>query len=161
MDEIIGKDLGIDYSLVYKDLDNILEEVVFTDDYEKIMCEAIANTIESTAAELFFKEKIVSLPYIGNIQIHLLRRRLAKQRKTFIAFGKVYTKEEFCDKYDKMFKKTYVDLRREEVVKRHKKRVGDKRYVLWTDLIRTKGKNYAKCYMKFFDKLYITDTKEE
>lgn len=69
----LSSELDDNYVLTYKDVDNILDDIDFVDDDDRILCKTIINSLEKEAAAQLLAGKCVQLPYIGIIRRILLR----------------------------------------------------------------------------------------
>ena len=77
LDNILdGVDLVEDYVLVYKDYENVLKDIDFANDEERLLTRAIIKNLEHEASKQFLKELAVDIPYIGVAQRNLLRKSI-------------------------------------------------------------------------------------
>ena len=79
MDEEIQfgvEDIGENYVIISKDTNDILNDMDFNDEDERLLCESIINNLEKSAAAGIRDMKIVSLPFIGCIRINPIKRKL-------------------------------------------------------------------------------------
>ena len=80
MDNIINSnDLDIDYILIYKDRDLILNDCNFNED-DRIICDSIIDNLESEAAKQIKNGKTVSIPMIGTIEPNWYRKTFKEKR---------------------------------------------------------------------------------
>lgn len=69
-------DINNEYVIISKDTDNILDDLDFKNEDDKILCKSIIDNLEKQAAAEIRKMKVVQLPLIGCIRIDPIKRRL-------------------------------------------------------------------------------------
>ena len=100
MDNITKSDeLDIDYVLIYKDRDFILNDCGFNED-DKIICDTIIDNLEANVAKNIKAGKTVSIPMIGTVEPNWYRRTFKEKYSEIKEYKKTHTKEE----YDTYFK---------------------------------------------------------
>lgn len=154
-------DFGLDYVLVYKDVDNILSELEFDTDEERIICGSIIKSLENTASEEFFKDKCVDIPYVGKAKINEVRKELVKNYEVFKEANKTLTKEQYADFKRNKILEIHREQRNKELNKKTDKFNRSKRFELWNRLARKYGFNYANCFIKFMNNFKAVEYDEE
>ena len=100
MDNVVNtSDLDIDYVLIYKDRDLILNDCNFNED-DRIICDAIVDNLEAEVVKNVKAGKTVSIPMIGTIEPNWYRKTFKEKYSEIKEYKKTHTKEE----YDKYFK---------------------------------------------------------
>lgn len=69
-------DIDNEYVIISKDTDNILDDLDFKNEDDRILCKSIIDNLEKQAAAEIRKMKVVQLPLIGCIRIDPIKRRL-------------------------------------------------------------------------------------
>lgn len=88
------EDFDDDYILIYKDINNILDDIGFQGD-DRILCKSIIESLEKEASINIRKDKCVAIPYIGTIQKNWYRSKLISHYKDFKEARKTMTREEY------------------------------------------------------------------
>lgn len=88
------EDFDDDYILIYKDINNILDDIGFQDD-DRILCKSIIENLEKEASINIRKDKCVAIPHIGTIQKNWYRSKLISHYKDFKEARKTMTREEY------------------------------------------------------------------
>lgn len=86
-----------EYTIVNKTINDILNDIDFEDEEEKLLCESIINNIEKTAASAIRDMKVVQIPFIGCIRINPVKRQIRDSYKNFRIARKNMTKEQYKD----------------------------------------------------------------
>lgn len=76
------EDFDDDYILIYKDINNILDDIGFQSD-DRILCKSIIESLEKEASINIRKDKCVAIPHIGTIQKNWYRSKLISHYKDF------------------------------------------------------------------------------
>ena len=88
------EDFDDDYILIYKDINNILDDIGFQGD-DRILCKYIIENLEKEASINIRKDKCVAIPHIGTIQKNWYRSKLISHYKDFKEARKTMTREEY------------------------------------------------------------------
>ena len=88
------EDFDDDYILIYKDINNILDDIGFQGD-DRILCKSIIESLEKEASINIRKDKCVAIPHIGTIQKNWYRSKLISHYKDFKEARKTMTREEY------------------------------------------------------------------
>lgn len=70
------EDIGENYVIISKNTNDILNDMDFNDEDERLLCESIINNLEKDAATAIREMKTVSLPFIGCLRINPIKRKL-------------------------------------------------------------------------------------
>lgn len=70
------EDIGENYVIISKNTNDILNDMDFNDEDERLLCESIINNLEKDAAAAIREMKTVSLPFIGCLRINPIKRKL-------------------------------------------------------------------------------------
>ena len=85
------EDFDDDYILIYKDINNILDDIGFQGD-DRILCKSIIESLEKEASINIRKDKCVAIPHIGTIQKNWYRSKLISHYKDFKEARKTMTR---------------------------------------------------------------------
>lgn len=70
------KDIGENYIIINKNENDILNDIDFNNEDERLLCESIITNLEKDAASAIREMKTVSLPFIGCLRINPIKRKL-------------------------------------------------------------------------------------
>lgn len=157
MNNIVNtNDIDIDYTLIYKDRDLILDDINLSED-DRFITEAIIESLESEVANKVKEGFTVSIPFIGSIDRQWYREAIKSKYNEFREFKETHTKEE----YKEYFKEETDKIKRnhseeEDKLKRFKK-FKSKLLPRYIQLSATKGSVYANCWLVTLNKLEIVE----
>ena len=80
---VIDHELDDDYLLIYKDIDNILDDIDFVTEDDRVLCRSIVDSLEKEAAAQLLAGQCVQLPYIGNIRRSPIKMAMISHYKEF------------------------------------------------------------------------------
>lgn len=150
MEDIINEQLNeIDreYQLICKNKNDILNELDFEDEDERILCDSIITNLEKMASREISSMKVVQLPFIGCVRINPIRRKLRDSKLHLSAVRKSITKEQ----YKEHVRSFVLDLKEQQQLEDRLKLVftrirrnNKKRY---EELFKTCGRNYAELFI--------------
>ncbi len=139
-DSIINEQLENDndeFSVVIKNRKDIINDIKFKSEKEKILCNDIIKSLENFAADNIKDMKIVNLPLIGCVRINPVRRALRDKKLHLSLIRQNLSKEEY---------KNYV---RDTVIELKEKQKDIDRYKIRFNKIKSIYKDkYAKLYSK-------------
>jgi hypothetical protein len=126
-----------EYIIISKNTDDILNDMDFENEEERILCESIITNLERTAATNIRNMNAVSIPYIGVLRINLVKRKFATSKLHLSLMRKNMTKEEY---------KNYV---RDTVrgFAKEQKELDEKKLII-TRIKRNNKKKYEEYYKK-------------
>lgn len=93
VDEI--QEVEDEYQLIYKEKNDILNELDFENEEERILCDSIISNLEKTAAEAIKSMQVAQLPFIGCVRIDPIKRQLRDAKLHLSAVRKSLTKEQY------------------------------------------------------------------
>lgn len=146
-DQDIKDDCNIEFDIVEKDFNDIISEIDFKTEEDKILCESIIDHIEHNIANGLKEMKIVQLPYIGTLRIDPIKKQIKENKDVFKVARHNMTKHEY-----KEYVKGYVnDIREKQEQKDSNKLIlrkirinNKKRYEKY---YKTLGKSYAEAFI--------------
>lgn len=154
-------DADLDYVLIYKDVDNIVDEIEFDNIEDKEITRAIINSLEHEAANQLKKKNTVNIPYLCNLAIDPVMVCIQQHSKDFYNAKKTKTKEEYQSYIRAIINQARAEAKAVEVRKRmfsHFKVIHKKEYEKKKQLM---GKTYADCWIKFMYCFQAIDYNEE
>lgn len=131
------EDIGENYIIISKDTNDILNDMDFNDEDERLLCESIINNLERDAAAGIRDMKIVSLPFIGCIRINPIKRKLRDTKLHLSLMRKNMSKADY-----KQHVRDIVTEFREEMEK------VDSEKLIMTKIRRNNKKRYEMYYKK-------------
>lgn len=153
-------DIDLDYVLIVKDKDILLNEIDFTNK-ERLLCSAIIDNLEKQASKEIISGKCVSIPFLGTIQKNWYKSKVISHYKDFKQARNTLSKDEY---------KEYVRQTMEEEIKIHndeeakiKKFNKFKRSVLpqYLKLMNKHGVAYANAWLVTRQKFEVVEFDEE
>lgn len=137
----------IEYVIISKDKSDILNELDFENEEEKLLCDSIITNLEKMASENIRNMKVVQLPYIGCIRINPVKREFRDSKKHLGIIRKSLSKEQ----YKEHVRSYIVDLQEKQKVKDRVKlvlhRIRRKNKVRYEKLYKKLGKSYADLFI--------------
>ena len=158
---VIDHELDDDYLLIYKDIDNILDDIDFANDTERLLTQSIIRSLEEEASKQFVKELAVDIPYIGTAQRNLLRKKVVESYQELKEARNTLPIEEYKKFRDELIIQKKAEVNAIEVERRLKKADRNRNYKLWVKLSRKYGIAYANCYLQFHKQLKVVEFDEE
>lgn len=157
MDNIVNSnDIDIDYTLIYKDKDLILDELDLNET-DRFITEAIVDNLEEEIAKQVKAGENVSIPFIGSIEKNWYRMGIKAKAKEFKDYRESHSREE----YQAYFKAECEKLKNEhdEEENRIKKIKTFKSKVLpkYLRLCNSKGVIYANAWLAMANKLTVVE----
>lgn len=152
-DILLGEDLNTDYPVVYKKFDDVLKDIEFANDDERILCTSIIESLELEAAIQFRNNKCVHIPYIGKLCKNLVRRNVLKQYKNFAKVNENLTKEQKKEFFRAAYKEEQRKNEEEKAKRKIEKPLAGNAFVQYVNLCRKKGILFAKLYTKFLNNM--------
>lgn len=140
MEDITNEQLNeadIEYIIVSKDKNDILNELDFENEEERLLCDSIISNLEKTASDTIRSMKVAQIPFIGCLRINPVKRKLRDAKLHLKAVRKSLTKEQY-----KEHVRTYVvDLK-------EKQKEEDKVKLAFTRIRRNNKKKYEQLFKK-------------
>lgn len=131
------EDIGDNYVIISKDTNDILNDMDFNNEDERLICESIINNLEKDAAAGIRDMKVVQLPFIGCIRINPIKRKLRDAKLHLSLMRKNMSKAEY-----KQHVKDIVHEFGKEMSK------ADAEKLLMTKIRRNNKKKYDEYYKK-------------
>lgn len=147
---VIDDELDNDYILIYKDIDNVLDDIDFVTDDDRVLCRSIIDSLEKEAAAQLLAGQCVQLPYIGNIRRSPIKMAMISHYKEFKQKRSELPKDEYIAYCKAVMKREKMNIQNMEIHKR-KMNVFKKKYLkLWMDKQVTMGDAYANLWLFAF-----------
>lgn len=88
-------DIGENYVIISKDTNDILNDMDFNNEDERLLCESIITNLEKDAASAIREMKTVSLPFIGCLRINPIKRKLRDAKLHLSLMRKNMSKDDY------------------------------------------------------------------
>lgn len=147
--EIISSEVDTEFPLIFKDIDNILDDMTFSNKEDRILCRTIIDSLEKEASVQLLEGKCVQLPYIGNIYRNKLKLAMTSHYKDLKEKRKELTKEEYKEYCRNIARKENMRIQNEEVAKRKLNTFKRKHLKMWMDKRNKFGDAYANLWLRF------------
>lgn len=85
----------IDYVIISKNKEDILNELDFENEEERYLCDAIITNLEKSASDTIRNMKVAQIPYIGCVRINPVKRKLREAKLHLSSIRKSLTKEQY------------------------------------------------------------------
>lgn len=154
-------DADLDYVLIYKDMDNIIDEMTFDNIEDKEITRSIIDSLEHEAAAQLKKKNTVNIPYLCNLGIDTTAVCVQQHAKDFYHAKKTMTKEQYKAYVKDIIHRAHKEAEAIELRKRmfnHFKVVHRKEYNKKKD---TMGKAYADCWIQYMYAFQPVDYDED
>ena len=157
MDNIVNtKDLDIDYVLIYKDRNLILNDINFSTD-DKFICDAIIDNLESEIAKQVKEGKTVSIPFIGTIENNWYRKAIKEKYSELKEYKSAHTQEE----YKEYFKSVCENIKNDHNIKEDKiksfNRFKTKMLPKYVNMCNKRGVAYANAWLRMINCLTVVE----
>lgn len=114
MEDIINEQLNeanVEYVIVSKDKNDILNELDFENEEERLLCDSIISNLEKTASDTIRSMKVAQIPFIGCLRINPVKRKLRDAKLHLKAVRKSLTKEQ----YKEHVRSYVIDLKEKQI----------------------------------------------
>lgn len=148
--KVIDDDLNDDYVMIYKDIDNILDDIDFVTADDRILCRSIIDSLEKEAAAQLVAGQCVQLPYIGNIRKSPIKTAMISHYKEFKQKRSELSKSDYLEYCRNVMNKEKMRIQNEEVRKRKLNTFRKKYLKLWIDKKNRLGDAYANLWLITF-----------
>ena len=142
------EEVGEDFSINIKTKADILSEIDFKTEDDRLLCESIIDSLEKTVYDSVRDGLTVSIPYIGNLRRNQVYEALAKSKKSFKTIRSYLSKEEYKKHVVEVVIDAKQELAKQDRLKAH-----------LTNIKRANKKKYEKYYMDFgraYAQLFLT-----
>lgn len=140
MEDITNEQLNeadVEYVIVSKDKNDILNELDFENEEERLLCDSIISNLEKTASDTIRNMKVAQIPFIGCLRINPVKRKLRDAKLHLRAVRKSLTKEQYKDHV-----RSYViDLKEKQIEE-------DRIKLAFTRIRRNNKKKYEQLFKK-------------
>lgn len=146
--------LNNEYSFIVKNKNDILNEIPFKDDDDRLLTDSIISSLEKHAAENIRNNNIVQLPYIGVIRKSPLREVMRSNYDNFRQARKTMNKEEYKEYVKGIVNDGKKKIKDEDNYKYRIKRLISRNKKTYERYYINLGKTYANVYIL---SLYLLD----
>lgn len=150
MEDITNEQLNeadIEYVIVSKNKNDILNELDFENEEERLLCDSIISNLEKTASDTIHDMKVAQIPFIGCLRINPVKRKLRDAKLHLRAVRNSLTKEQYkehvrsyvVDLKEKQKEEDRIKLAFARIKRNNKKR--------YEQLFKICGKAYAELFI--------------
>lgn len=136
-----------EYVLIYKDTENILDDINYENMDDRLICKSIINSIEKEASLQFKAEKCISIPHIGTLQKNKLKSAIIRQYKDFKEKRKTLSKEEYLEYTRSIAQREKDRITKEEVDKKNWLKYKKKFMKVYMTKFKDRGAVYANAWL--------------
>lgn len=150
MDFQIGKISEIDevsIDIVIKKKADILNDIDFESDDDRILCDTIITDIEKTAAKGVLADKIVQLPFLGSMRKSPLRKVVQKNRTNFKIARTHMNKKEYQEYVGEIMREGKIEIEKEEKEKIRIKKIKSRFRKQYDSYYKNLGAEYANMFI--------------
>lgn len=141
------EEVNEDFTIVTKNRQDIIEELSFNNEEEKLLCESIIDNLEEDIFNAVRDNLTVSIPFIGRLRKDPVKEMITKNKNNFKLARQYLSKEEYKEHVTSFI----VDARQKQLKKDkfktllHKiKQNNKKKYELY---YKTFGRSYAELFL--------------
>lgn len=150
MDEHIENQLNEfngEYIIISKTREDILNDVEFENEEERLICDSIIDNLESSVTKTIKDMKVAQIPFIGCLRINPIKRKLRDAKLHLSTIRKSITREQ----YKEHVRNYIIDLKQQQdkadkdkLTFFHIRRINKTKYEL---LFKKLGKAYAEMFI--------------
>lgn len=136
------------YKIIRKDVNDIIEEIDFDTEDDKLICHSIITNMDKYMAKTFKENKCANIPYMGCVRKTIIARTINENKTNFKLAKTELTKEEYKDhvrSYIYDAKETQKKLDREKLILKKIRSKFNKKY---KELYVKLGAAYADLFIK-------------
>lgn len=137
----------IDYVIISKNKEDILNELDFENEEERYLCDAIITNLEKSASDTIRNMKVAQIPYIGCLRINPVKRELREAKLHLSSVRKSLTKEQ----YKEHVRSYVIDLKEQQAeadrIKLAITRIRRNNKKKYDTLFKRLGKAYAEMFI--------------
>ena len=140
MEDITNEQLNeadVEYIIVSKNKNDILNELDFENEEERLLCDSIISNLEKTASDTIRNMKVAQIPFIGCLRINPVKRKLRDAKLHLRAVRKSLTKEQ----YKEHVRSYVIDLKEKQIEE-------DRIKLVFTRIRRNNKKKYEQLFKK-------------
>ena len=126
-----------EYIIISKTKDDILNELDFENEKERLLCDSIITNLEKNASETIRNMKVAQLPFIGCVRINPVKRKLREAKLHLSAIRKNISKEQ----YKEHVRSYVIDLKEQQ-------KKEDALKLIFTRIRRNNKKRYETYYKR-------------
>lgn len=137
----------IDYVIISKNKEDILNELDFENEEERYLCDAIITNLEKSVSDTIRNMKVAQIPYIGCLRINPVKRKFRDAKLHLSSVRKSLTKEQ----YKEHVRSYIIDLKEQQAeadrIKLEITRIRRNNKKKYDTLFKRLGKAYAEMFI--------------
>lgn len=154
-------DIGENYIIISKDTNDILNDMDFNNEDERLLCESIITNLEKDAASAIREMKTVSLPFIGCLRINPIKRKLRDAKLHLSLMRKNMSKDDYKQHVRDIVHEFGQEMDKSDAEKLIMKKIRSNNKKQYDNLFKKLGKGYADMFIFAVRKLKEVPFNEE
>lgn len=142
LDELDGE-----YIILSKNKNDILNEIDFENEEERLLCDDIINNLEKSIAEAVISMKTANIPFIGSIRINPVKRKFRNAKLSLSSVRKSLNKEQYKEHVRSIITDLNNKQHEEDRQKLVLKRIRSNNKKTYETIFKKCGRNYAELYI--------------
>ena len=159
-DTLKTDELDLDYILIVKDKDILINEIDFTDK-ERLLCSSIIDNLEQQANDAILDGQCVSIPFLGTIQKNWYRSKVISHYKEFKQVRETLPKEAYIEYVREVMQNELKEHKEEEAKVKQLNRYKRKVLPKYLELVNKYGVAYANAWLVTRQKFEVVEFDEE
>lgn len=141
------EELNEDFMLISKTSSDIINDLDFETEEEKLLCQSIIDNLEKSIAIGLKEDKIMQLPFLGSLRKKPIKKIIKANYTNFKIARKHMTKEEYTDHVKSFIYDAKEKLAKEEAIKLRIKKIRSRNKKKYEKLYINVGKAYAEMFI--------------
>lgn len=149
MDNVVNtSDVDLDYTLIYKDRDLILDNIGFDKEDDRLICEAIIDNLEQEVAKNIKLGNNISIPFLGTIERNWYKQGIRDNFKELKEYKNTHSEEEYKEYFNAVCNNIKADHKELEDKHKRQKRFKSKVLPRYVNLCKNRSVVYANAWLK-------------
>lgn len=141
-------DIGIE--IIIKKKSDILNEIKFNNEEERLLCDSIITDIEKTAASAIIHNKSAQLPLMGVMRKSPLKAVVNKNRPNFSVARTHMTKQQYKEYVGEIMSEAKIEIEKEDKAKARIRKIKSKHKKQYDEYYKQLGQAYATMFIYSF-----------
>lgn len=140
-------DIQDEYVIITKNRNNILDDMDFKNEEERILCESIITNLEQEIASGIKVMKACQIPFIGCIRINPINKKIKNNGREFRAIREQLTTEEYKEHVKEFINNAKKEQQKIDTEKKNLYKLKRKFKKKYDELYLKNGKSYAELFI--------------
>ena len=141
------EEINDDYSIVVKTKADILSEIDFDSDDDKLICETIIDSMENSIFENVKNGLVVSIPFIGCLRKDPIKEKIKAHGEKFKEIRKYTNKEQYKKYVSDFITEIKINQKKEDKLKSILTKIRQKNKKKYEQYYIQIGRYYAELYL--------------